>query len=557
VLHQIGAGTLGPVFRAYDAKAERLVAVKLFRLDLPPERVHQLVAALEQLIAAELEHPAIATPIAAGITGAAAYLACDYVAAESLDLAVREYGPAPPPDALRVAAQLAGALDFSAAVSVSHGAMHPRDVLLSSDETRLTGIGIARALQAVGISAPLRRPYTAPERIAGRSWDRRADVFSLAALVHELLWGKRITGPAFAVDAVTPLTGADPSALQDVFARALAEDPDARFATALEFADALRGAFFEGDRSAQAAGTSPKTDLPPLHAEPIEHAVNEEARLPLDEPAPTPPVIVREPAVAAAAAVPPAIAGADVPRFDLREAEEERYRDVESSPAIAEPVVRRPHDPVAVPPPARSRMPAIAAAVVVALAVGALVGYGFGTRARPSERAAAPVTQAAEQTQPAAPVASPSPSPARETTDVKVDPPRASTPAPVKEPDVAPPPSPRAAAPPRAPERRTAPSRTATAAPAPRAADRDAERRTSLASATAGRFVGSLSVDSRPEGARVFLDGRLIGTTPVDTPSVGAGEHAIRIERDGYRRWSSSIRVVASEKTRVTASLER
>jgi serine/threonine protein kinase len=57
VLHQIGAGTLGPVFRAYDAERERLVAVKLFRLDLPPERVHQLVDAFERLIAAELNHP--------------------------------------------------------------------------------------------------------------------------------------------------------------------------------------------------------------------------------------------------------------------------------------------------------------------------------------------------------------------------------------------------------------------------------------------------------------------------------------------------------------------
>ena len=53
VLHQIGAGTLGPVFRAYDPEQEKLVAVKWFRLDLPPERTHRLVAELEQLIAAD------------------------------------------------------------------------------------------------------------------------------------------------------------------------------------------------------------------------------------------------------------------------------------------------------------------------------------------------------------------------------------------------------------------------------------------------------------------------------------------------------------------------
>ena len=74
---------------------------------------------------------------------------------------------------------------------------------------------------------------------------------------------------------------------------------------------------------------------------------------------------------------------------------------------------------------------------------------------------------------------------------------------------------------------------------------------------TMGRFVGGLSVDSRPTGARVYIDGKLIGTTPLAVPSIGAGEHAVRLERDGYRRWSSSIRIVANEGNRVTASLER
>src|SRR5947207_1013485 len=136
VLHQIGAGTLGPVFRAYDPEREHLVAIKLFTLDLPPERVHQLVAAFQRLIAADLTHPALAAPLATGINGVTAFLAQDYVAAESLDLAVREYGAAPPADALRVVAQLAGALDFAAAVNIFHGGLQPRDVLLSCDDSR-------------------------------------------------------------------------------------------------------------------------------------------------------------------------------------------------------------------------------------------------------------------------------------------------------------------------------------------------------------------------------------------------------------------------------------
>ena len=231
------------MFRAYDQERDRLVAIKLFKLDLPPERLHGLVAEFERLVAADLAHPAIAKPIATGMVDASVYLAVDFVAADSLDLAVREHGPAPLGDALRVTAQLAGALDAAAALNISHGALHPRDVLLSSHDTWLTGLGVAHALEEVGIAAPVRRPYSAPERIAGGNWDRRADVFGLAALMHELLWGRRITGTGRqTAAALTEIPASDLAVLRAVFARALAEQPGDRFATALEFADALKSA---------------------------------------------------------------------------------------------------------------------------------------------------------------------------------------------------------------------------------------------------------------------------------------------------------------------------
>ena len=171
VLHQIGAGTLGPVFRAYEPDRDRLVAIKLFRLDLPPERVHQLVAEFERLIDAALDHPVIAAPRLAGIDGVTAYLVQDYVTADSLDVVMREGGPAPVADALSVAARLADALDYAADRRIVHGGLHPRDVLQSPEDFRLVGLGITRALERVGVAAPVRRPYTAPERIGGGAWD--------------------------------------------------------------------------------------------------------------------------------------------------------------------------------------------------------------------------------------------------------------------------------------------------------------------------------------------------------------------------------------------------
>ena len=79
----------------------------------------------------------------------------------------------------------------------------------------------------------------------------------------------------------------------------------------------------------------------------------------------------------------------------------------------------------------------------------------------------------------------------------------------------------------------------------------------SVPQATMGQFQGQLSVDSRPTGAKVFLDGRLIGTTPMMLPQIAAGEHVVRLDNDGNRRWWSLVRVVAGERNRVTASLEK
>src|SRR5262249_7275845 len=77
------------------------------------------------------------------------------------------------------------------------------------------------------------------------------------------------------------------------------------------------------------------------------------------------------------------------------------------------------------------------------------------------------------------------------------------------------------------------------------------------APSTLGHFSGRLLVDSRPSGANVFIDNKLVGTTPLLLGAVDAGEHAVRLERDGYNRWTSSVRIVSGDQTKVTASLEQ
>ncbi len=77
------------------------------------------------------------------------------------------------------------------------------------------------------------------------------------------------------------------------------------------------------------------------------------------------------------------------------------------------------------------------------------------------------------------------------------------------------------------------------------------------ARASGEAFVGTLIVESRPIGAAVYVDGRLAGRTPLQLTDVAAGSHVVRLEHDGYRRWSSAVRVVSGERNRVTASLEK
>jgi serine/threonine-protein kinase len=595
---------LGPVFRAYDPEGERLVAVKLFRLDLPPERVHQLVAEFEAVVAARLTHPAIAMPVATGIVEASAYLAQEFVPAESLDTIIREHGALSVADALRAAEQLAGALDFASAADVQHGGLHPRDVLLQGDQARLAGLGVVRALERVGAAAPVRRPYTAPERIGGTVWSNRADVFSLAALVHEMLWARRVSGMGQeAAESFTAIAGGDLGKLRQAFARALDESPDARFETAGGFVEALKGAFCE---QPSVAHQSPATSDQPLATS--------------DQPPATSKLNIRQARRAPRAST-----------IDRSEAPVDRgpATDIELRlPLEAQTIFGERELPTVMPgvalAAAEPTLPGnwpLAIALTIGVAVGFAAGYGVGMRGRsgapqPTQAAVPDVkpdaasglkadagregsTAAAGVAAAAAPVPAPVAKPAPV------------TPAPVAKPDA------RAAKVVAAPvvtgsvvvkstpagatvlvdgkdygrtpvtvrdlapgahrvqvardgfaseERRltiTAAKaqaltvQLARARPAPPAATKPSTAAAAAPAVAGGRGPGPLLVESRPPGAKVFVDGRLVGTTPTSVAGLGAGEHAVRLEHEGYRNWSSSVRIEGSEPSRVTASLEK
>src|SRR5688500_16347768 len=153
---------------------------------------------------------------------------------------MRHYAPAALDKALPFITQLAGAIDFARAAGVGHGGLHPRDIFVTPDEARATGFGVVEALEEVGIRAPIRRPYSAPERIDGAPWGAPADVFSLAAISFELRTGRRPAGTGAQIGALPE--GSESRALHAVLARAMDGAPSARYQTALAFAGALESA---------------------------------------------------------------------------------------------------------------------------------------------------------------------------------------------------------------------------------------------------------------------------------------------------------------------------
>ena len=266
-MHQIGVGVLGPVFRTYEPSEDRLVAVKAFHLDITPEQTQTLVDALTRVIEADLSHPGIVAPIDVGCEDGVPYMAQEYVAAESLDVAMRHYAPAPVETAMPFIRQIGEAIDAAHERGVVHGSLHLRDIFLTPDDVRITGFGVVKALEELRLAGPIRRPYTAPEVISGIGWGSEADLFALAAVAYELLTGRRAAGTGEQVterlNAVDNV--ADGEALQVVFATALSDSPDDRYSSAARFVSSLESAIgHEGSGAAKITDAeAPESSLQP------------------------------------------------------------------------------------------------------------------------------------------------------------------------------------------------------------------------------------------------------------------------------------------------------
>jgi tetratricopeptide (TPR) repeat protein len=255
----LGTGGMANVYLARDLRHQRSVALKVLHPDLSsvlgPERFRREIE-----IAARLQHPHILTVFDSGETDGLLWFTMPYIEGESLrDLLDREH-ELPVDHALRIAAEVADALEYAHAQGVIHRDIKPENILLSAGHALVADFGIARALSdesdrltstGLAIGTPA---YMSPEQGSGdRQVEARSDVYSLASVTYEMLTGeapysggsaravmtKRMTDP---VPSARRLRTSISPALDQAISRGMAPTPADRFATAGEFARALSAA---------------------------------------------------------------------------------------------------------------------------------------------------------------------------------------------------------------------------------------------------------------------------------------------------------------------------
>jgi adenylate cyclase len=251
IVEIIGRGGMGEVCLADDVMLDRKVALKFLAAPREMDGLEQLLG--EARAAASLDHPFICSIYEVTTLNGRACIAMEYVRGESLERRLRG-GPLPLPEALRVAEEIAEALDAAHKRRIVHRDLKPANVMLTEDgHVKVMDFGLAARLphsddvdQAMTVAVAATEgdvigtpAYMSPEQIRGDPADRRSDIFAFGILLYEMVSGanpfKRANVAAtFAAILGEPVATlhdrrpAIPTALDALAARLLAKDPAAR-----------------------------------------------------------------------------------------------------------------------------------------------------------------------------------------------------------------------------------------------------------------------------------------------------------------------------------------
>src|SRR6202171_4737992 len=243
ILASIGAGGMGEVYKARDTRLNRTVAVKVSAEQFC-ERFEREAHAI-----AALNHPNICTLHDVGPN----YLVMEYLEGQPLK------GPLPLDQALRLAIQIADALDAAHRKGIVYRDLKPGNILVTKSGVKLLDFGLAKlsaprsgdgATQAMSVTEKGTvlgtYPYMSPEQLEGKERDARSDIFAFGAVLYEMLTGKRAFPGETAASIIAAIIHIEPAAapevagpVEPVLRRCLAKDPDERWQNAADLKWAL------------------------------------------------------------------------------------------------------------------------------------------------------------------------------------------------------------------------------------------------------------------------------------------------------------------------------
>lgn len=260
----IGAGGFGEVYEAEDTVKERIVALKLLPEALSKDPVFRKRMKREAHAAGRLQEPHVVPIHDYGEIDGLLFVDMRLIDGADLHALLEEKGPLPPARAVAIIRQVAAALDAAHLAGVMHRDVKPENVLITRDDfAYLVDFGLATAasderLTQMGTMVGT-FSYMSPERFRNKELTHRADIYSLACVLHECLTGTR----PYRADSLSALITAHltaaiprpsqirpgiPVSFDQVIARGMAKNPEERYATAGDLANAALDALTATDK---------------------------------------------------------------------------------------------------------------------------------------------------------------------------------------------------------------------------------------------------------------------------------------------------------------------